>query len=437
MLFASFVSISQTNLELLKGFDEAEVIKSARNKGIPETDVKGYVSSRKSDYIHKNAVAREGGEEKLRKKLTFLTLTKDSMDRVSALYCPNIDFQLNDYSNWTGECTTTLSGGAQYPTATWAALGINNNGGSPVFLNTNPYSLSATAATDFQVIMNMPTLANTTVQANAFNNGFDPVCQNPVTLYYDLPVIPPGGTHSLRLGSEYALYTSEEIVYAFNINANNPLFIYQYAIVLNRSPMEITGRQPAFVFQLLNSSNQQIGCPNCLFFKEAVGVASDTAFLQSISSNATVFNGDPVYYCKWHTDTINLTPFIGQTVYASFQALDCIFSGHFGYAYISAKCASSNASGIKEILKVLDVQVFPNPASESLTLRINSKEGQLDNCELKIFNSFGIPLQGVTLPVISPHLNCTIDISDLAAGLYFYTISQTGNPLIQGKFIKE
>ena len=341
MLLGYFSSSkAQGNLDYPKGFDEAKEIDNARKKGIPETDIRGFVSSRKSDFIHHTAVEKEGGEEKLRKKVTFVNMTGESMDRAMTNYCANMDFTANNYSNWTGECTTTLSGGTLYPIATWNTTGINNNNGTPVFLNTNPYSLSSTASTDYHVVMNMPVGAYTTVQANAFNNGYDPVCQNPTTQYYDLPMVPPGGTHSLRLGSEYALYTSSEIIYMITVTASNTQFTYQFATVLNNSPSHLTGQQPAFVFQLLNNSNQQIGGSCGQYIKDGIGAATDSTFHKSISSYATGFDGDPVYYRKWHTATVDLTSYIGTTVYASFQTLDCIFSGHFGYAYISATCGN-------------------------------------------------------------------------------------------------
>ncbi len=335
--------------ELLKGFDEKKALQEAKKKGLPAADVKGYVSGAKARYIQEKLIASgDTKTEVFNERVTFVNMTKQGMQEALASACTNSDFMALPaaYTNWTGDVTTNISAGSQYPVASWTSTGFNGNGGTPVLVNTDPNYLSGTAPTDRHVIMNKAILGVTTNQAQAFANGYDPVCQNPSNSQFDLPVTPGNGQASLRLGSEYNQYTSERLRYAIAVTAQTAQFTYQFATVINQSPPPFghtTGEQPAFVFQLLDINNNQVG-GNCgVYIKDANQASTDTSFISSSSTLATGFNGDPVFYRKWRTVTVDLTAYIGQTIYADFQTLDCIFSGHFCYAYITATCGSLNA----------------------------------------------------------------------------------------------
>ena len=43
-------------------------------------------------------------------------------------------------------------------------------------------------------------------------------------------------------------------------------------------------------------------------------------------------------YSDWRTVGVDLSPYIGQTVRIKFETWDCGLGGHFGYAYLTAKC---------------------------------------------------------------------------------------------------
>ena len=49
------------------------------------------------------------------------------------------------------------------------------------------------------------------------------------------------------------------------------------------------------------------------------------------------------YYKKWTNVAIDLTPYLNTTVTLEFQTGDCIFGGHWGYAYIDATCQPAQA----------------------------------------------------------------------------------------------
>lgn len=346
---AAFAQTLAEKEELLKGFDEAEVIKEAKKKGIHASEIKGYVSCMKSKYVYDHHPEIHHTEKETAGKIAFINLTRQSNEQALNAYCQNLDFANLNYSNWTGAISTSnvANPGAGYPTvSSWQSNGINGNNGSPIIINTDPTAF--TASTDRHVIMNMPIGALTNNPANAFANGYDPVCQNFTTGMFDLPMVPYNGATSLRLGSQYANETCEKISYAITVGPNNTQFTYQFAVVLNSGGTSHSpGYQPAFVFQLLNSSGTQIG-GNCgVYIKDAGQAESDTSFILSNAAVAWGFNGDSTFYRKWHTATVDLTPWMGQTIYAEFYTTDCAYSAHCGYAYITATCGdlTANVSG--------------------------------------------------------------------------------------------
>ncbi|MEK7470333.1 MAG: hypothetical protein AAB074_23430, partial [Planctomycetota bacterium] len=46
-----------------------------------------------------------------------------------------------------------------------------------------------------------------------------------------------------------------------------------------------------------------------------------------------------VAYNKWKQVTLDLTSFIGSSIRIEVLAMDCPYSGHFGYVYFDAQCS--------------------------------------------------------------------------------------------------
>jgi hypothetical protein len=86
--------------------------------------------------------------------------------------------------------------------------------------------------------------------------------------------------------------------------------------------------------------------------------------------------------------------------------------------------------------EILHINVFPNPATDKLTIQINSKVDKLNNCEFQVFNAMGSLVKEIDLPRASYNLNYTYDLDELSSGLYYYRVTKTGKPLYEGKFIK-
>jgi hypothetical protein len=249
-------------------------------------------------------------------------------------YCTNIDFSHLDYSNWTGDVSNLNATGIKYPIATWTSTGINGNQGNPILMNTDPCGF--TASTDRQIIMSMPIGPATSNSNTAFTNGYDPTCQNTNTGMFDLSLTPSNGVNSIRLGSAYPYYTSEKLVYAIPVSLANCIFNYKYAVVISDGG-HLPGEQPAFTLQLKDMNGDSIGGPCGAYGIDATQASTDTSYILSSSQCMNIVS--PTYYRKWREQSLDLTAYVGQTVYIEFNTLDCVYSGHYCYAYISAYCS--------------------------------------------------------------------------------------------------
>ncbi len=84
--------------------------------------------------------------------------------------------------------------------------------------------------------------------------------------------------------------------------------------------------------------------------------------------------------------------------------------------------------------KILNVNVFPNPSSETTVINVESKTNDLLNCTFKLFDLTGKLLQEVQLPVSGGRkINYNFDSGSTEPGLYFYRITNSGFTLFEGK----
>jgi gliding motility-associated-like protein len=190
--------------------------------------------------------------------------------------CPNANFSMGNFSNWQG-----YTGNYSNPAS---AVGIVNG-------------------------------RHTIINAQ----GIDPnTCGG-------LPMIPPGSTFSARLGNASTGAQGERLTYTMNVTAQNSLFIYKYAVVL-QDPGHSPAQQPVFQMRLLNQNGTQIG-GNCGQYSVYAGQPGQN--FQTCSNRK---------WLPWTVVGINLQAYIGQNVTIEFTTKDCSLSGHYGYAYVVADC---------------------------------------------------------------------------------------------------
>ena len=157
--------------------------------------------------------------------------------------------------------------------------------------------------------------------------GFDPAIG-----CIQLPVVPPGGTYSARVGDGTGTGAlAARLQYAFAVTPQSNLITVQYAVVLEdfgHSPSQ----QPRFELQLFN----QAGVPiPCTFYQEAA--APGIPGWESCGN---------IRYKNWTTFAVDVSAYAGQTITLDVATGDCSLTGHYGYAYVSAFCSSVNVTAL-------------------------------------------------------------------------------------------
>ncbi len=333
----------------IDGFDKAAAWKEAQarsqkpaeQKEVFESLIKKFIQGKQSGTQVINSTQNFGLSYDASANKTIINLTP------SNAYCPNADFGNANFSNWQGD-TYTNSLGTLWSSFTPAWVpGIvtmgNNNPAQPAV------SWSAgTPKPNRHTIMSIPPTVN---NPPAGCVGWDSIAVN-MNHLSDIPFVPSYASGvTCRLGNANNDYETERLVYTMNVGIQNSQFTYYYAVVLYDGGHAI-GEQPFFKVTMRDQSGNIIaGCGQ--YQIDASTVGTDTSFhraSQYSSFNNTWTDGylaggapNPswwysVYYKKWTTVGVDLTAYIGQNVTVEFQTGDCIYGGHWGYAYIDANC---------------------------------------------------------------------------------------------------
>jgi gliding motility-associated-like protein len=196
--------------------------------------------------------------------------------------CPNLGFDQGDLSNWLGGtgscCPITIQGAAMVP-------------------------------------------GQHTVMSGT---GTDPHTDGAVTV-----VAPGGGPYSARLGNSDAGAQAERLAYAMQVDADNALFVYRYAVVFE-DPAHAPDEQPRFEIRMFDQGGQSIDCG----MYNVYSTGGQPGFVTIINQF-----GETVNYRDWTTVGMDLSAYIGQTVTIEFTTGDCSLGGHYGYAYIDSYCS--------------------------------------------------------------------------------------------------
>ncbi len=213
--------------------------------------------------------------------------------------CQNVDFH-DGFDGWSRLVTT------------FPMIGTSTCRG--VECVTNTYNPTTTSGTRFTIFEN--------------TEAIDP--------YGCFPVINPGSSYSLRLGNNGTGAQTEQLVYDFVVDAENPYFIYHSAIVLEDRGHS-SWEQPFFDVRMYDMSGVTpvlIECATTVFV-----AASGLSGFSSKEKNCV--GGDlstPVRYRPWYPTNIDLSDHSGKTMRIVFTTADCAQTGHFGYAYITSEC---------------------------------------------------------------------------------------------------
>ncbi|MBO73328.1 MAG: hypothetical protein CMD35_06920 [Flavobacteriales bacterium] len=193
--------------------------------------------------------------------------------------CDNADFETGTLNSWLGYTGTCCGGGI-----------------------TNPGIVSGR-----HTVVNDP--------------GNDPLSLDTISF-----IAPAGGLYSVRLGNDNVGAEAEKLTKSFLVTPENTAFTYQYALLLEDPSGHSQNEKPKFEVKLLDENMEIIPGP-CGYYQVTAGPETDTWH-----QNGTIRFKD------WATVGIDLTPYIGQVMTIEFSVEDCGLGGHFGYAYIDAKC---------------------------------------------------------------------------------------------------
>jgi len=205
--------------------------------------------------------------------------------------CPdNIDFELGNFTNWTGQS------------------GVNT---SPP-----PYVLVPGLVAGKHTIMS--------------GAGLDPNVPG-------LPVVSPnGGTYSVRLGNDLTGGEVDVLSTTFMVTPLNTSFYYEYAVVLQNAghgPAEM----PKFAIEIRDANGQTVNCGQYL-------VAAGQGVPGFLKYPNPINTWDTIEYKPWSGVNVDLSGYIGQMITVEFKTEDCTFSGHYGYAYIDLTCTGKLAT---------------------------------------------------------------------------------------------
>ena len=235
--------------------------------------------------------------------IPFLSIGQSSEE------CLNIDFS-DDFNGWSG-FYGTFSDPDKYSGR------IETNGYS--------YPSAQTDQTDNRA-------RHLIVDRPDYSDGIE----HPHTQYLgDLPL---GMDRFVRLGNFNTNYHAEVLEYTFTVQANLPVFGYDFAVVL-QSPQDHGNKEPSFSLEFLNDQGNPIGGANTNSpYRHVYDGNPGHPGFESIPDDG----GQPhLVVMPWRTEFVDLSNFVGQQVTLRIMTRDCNRGGHFGYAYFSGFCSRS------------------------------------------------------------------------------------------------
>ena len=315
--------------DTLDGFDYDFWFNESKKENIQlMVEYQNYAHRQQDDFV-KNKYHLEKLPWEIAKEKRLQNKIPQSNYKVAASACGNLDFEDGNLNGWV--CSSGYNSNSNFPlTVPVAGIGTAFTG-----VNSGIY-----ACQDVNII------------TSAFTPSNDPIVS---------PVLDPsGGTTSVRLGGFHnnvawnggspmsipcgsAYYwddiwsNGEEITKTINVTAANSLLSFDYAVVLNDGGHG-AGSQPYFHVTITNTLGVVLSTCTEYYVQAAAG-SPPAGFVNS--GYVSTLDGSVLYYKSWTGNSINLTPYIGQTIIVEFSSAGCTLGAHCSWAYVDAICSSA------------------------------------------------------------------------------------------------
>lgn len=287
------------NIDSVPGFNLDSCIAEMKAQNISAVDYNGYINRQKALFLTKNASPY------------FKTNNSNSHLLPQAMPpCTNIDFETGNFTGWT------------------AYEGYNSNSLSPLTSVVTGLKPAPNGA------FNQPPSTGCSGWGNSGNRHTIVTSALGNDAYGGFPVTSPlAGNHSVLLNNDCTGGYGSFIEQQFSVSTTNSMLTIAYAIVLEDGGHDSTS-QPYFRAEVLDQNGNPI---QCLAYDVVINSGGgNTGFIKSTS--ATCGTWCDTYYKPWTVSAFNLSAYIGQNVTVRFTVADCAFSGHYGYAYVDARC---------------------------------------------------------------------------------------------------
>lgn len=219
-------------------------------------------------------------------------------------------------------------------------------------------------------------------------------------------VSPNPGRYVMMLTNAGSAYIAS---YQFTVNALAPVLNLSYVQSLTTGATETWTTQPFNQIVIKDAGNNILP-------------GSFEDFTITTHSTSAVF-GNPYYYCLgWANYQRNLSSYIGSVLTIEIANSGCAYSGHGAPIFLDGYFTT--VTGIKESELNKEIQLFPNPANDYITIKSPESEG----LEVSIYDVQGrLLIEGYS---------GSINISDLQKGIYVLRAKGQNN-IYTRTFIKE
>ena len=232
-----------------------------------------------------------------------------------------------------------------------------------------------------------------------------------------IPMVAPGSTHSIRIGnitegSHYSRIHSD-----YTVTADNTLFQYKFAVVLQNTLGNTGGgggganhqpfQKPGFNVLIFDSNGEELTC------------SSYDIQLQGIDTVEGFEASGDIQYRNWTTGAIDLRKYIGKTITIVVTAHGCTRMRHFGYAYFDAECLKSEIKAASVCPDEAGFMTLMAPAGFGKYTWSNGETTQNISVKAKLGDKYHVKMEplGSLNPSCELQLDYTIEYKKTSASI--------------------